>query len=65
MNSLFPGQLSQVSRREFLRLAGAGMMAGLFTAFNPSVNKVDAGDTTPRIGRVLNDAVAVYEKPTY
>lgn len=65
MNSLFPGQLSQVSRREFLRLAGAGMMAGLFTAFIPSGNKVDAGDTTPRIGRVLNDAVAVYEKPTY
>ncbi|HQN04009.1 MAG TPA: L,D-transpeptidase [Anaerolineaceae bacterium] len=65
MNNLFFDHLSQISRREFLRLAGTGMLAGLFTAFIPSGNKALAGDTTPRIGRVLNDAVAVYEKPTY
>jgi len=65
MNSLLPEHLAQVSRREFLQIAAAGMLAGLFHAFMPHRNIVQAGDTSPRIGRVLNDAVAVYEKPTY
>ena len=65
MDTLLPAHLNQVSRREFLQLAAAGLLAGLFHAFVPSHQTVQAGDTAPRIGRVLDDAVAVYEKPTY
>jgi hypothetical protein len=65
MNNLHSEHLAQVSRREFLQLAAAGMLAGLFHSFIPPLNSVQAGDSAPRIGRVLNDAVAVYEKPSY
>jgi hypothetical protein len=65
VNTLFNNQLSQISRREFLKLTSAGMLAVLFSAFLPEAIPVKAGDPTQRLGRILNDAVGVYEKPSF
>ncbi len=65
MDTLSQHHLSQLTRREFLKLTAGGLLAGLFYSFLTPVSTALAGDASPRIGRILNDAVAVYEKPSY
>lgn len=77
MNTLFSRDLEQLSRREFLRWLQRGL-GGLLTAFliesaqgsASAAAAAPAGDFSeneppPEKGRVLNNSLAVYEKPSF
>ncbi len=61
-----PSDLPNLTRRDFLKLAGAGLLAGLGLHLPGMVLAAEAGreEETPVMARVLNRHVAVYDKPT-
>ncbi|NPV56978.1 MAG: L,D-transpeptidase [Anaerolineae bacterium] len=66
MNTIDRLQLQQISRREFLQLAAAGMLALLFspkTTF-ASAGQLNPAIQIPRLGRVLVNNLKLYERPS-
>ena len=66
MDTLDRWYLEQISRREFLRLAAAGMLAVLFQLKAKAMSAQAAGGSIqiPRLGRVLFNNLRLYERPS-
>ncbi len=64
MNSLFADQLSSISRRRFLKLAGSGMLSLFFTSLAgvTPVRAVPEGEHGS--GRVVTNGVKIYDRPS-
>lgn len=66
MNALSRECLSQISRREFLKLAGSTTLAALFLVFGRDpVYSQNGSGTNPSMGRVTEKSVVVYDRPSF
>jgi hypothetical protein len=64
MNNQF--DLNQISRREFMKLSGASLLA-LFTMKSPLVahaSSIFRQESSPALGRLVTNDVSVYEQPS-
>ena len=72
MNVLFPADLARLSRRDFLRRSGAGMLGLLGLPFLGPLERLErlqraplAGAEEPiTLGRAVDDSVPVYDRPS-
>lgn len=65
MDSLFPADLQNISRREFLKLAGAGLLALLFTPLRKAAASLLIDPIQPTQGRVTANSVNLYDQASF
>jgi len=69
MNILFRNDLETISRRQFLKLAESGLssifLLPILDKWFRSENRLFIGESKTNQGRILNNQVALYDRPTF
>ena len=64
-NILSRSFLSQLSRREFLKLSGTSALSLFWLPYLSPSSAAESPDAVPTMGRITDDEANVYDRPSY
>ena len=65
MTTLFPENCKNLSRRDFLKKTGAGLLACLFFPLLREIEHLNIQTPSHRQGRILNNQATLYDQPSF